>query len=174
MQPQIISGNNTQEFIITRELNAPRDIVFDAWSTSESMAQWWGPKGFELKVYEFDFRTGGVFHYSMSNNKGFTMWGKFYFREIVEPEKIVFINTFSDESGRIAKAPFFDGLWPLEVLNTVILTEHDGNTTLTLKAVPYQATQEERKKFIIEMPSMKQGYGGTFEKLENYLAVVKQ
>jgi uncharacterized protein YndB with AHSA1/START domain len=57
------------------------------------------------------------------------MWGRFVYREIVAPERIVFINSFSDEEGNITRAPF-SPTWPLEVLNTLTLSEHEGKIYL--------------------------------------------
>ena len=74
------------------------------------------------------------------------MWGKFVYREIVAPERIVFVNSFSDEEGNPVRHPM-SPTWPLEVLNTMTLSEHDGRTTLTIRGAPINASDEERKTF---------------------------
>lgn len=159
------------EMVITRSFEAPRELVFKVWTEAEHLAQWWGPKGMSLRVSTLDLRPGGIFHYSMQSPEGHIMWGKFVYREIVAPEKIVFTNSFSDEEGNTIRAPFSES-WPLEVLNTLTLTENEGKTTLTLRGGPLHATEEERKAYQAMFESMKQGFGGTFDQLEEYLAKV--
>ncbi|ARP99726.1 SRPBCC family protein [Pseudorhodoplanes sinuspersici] len=161
-----------QELVITRTFNAPRDKVWKAWSEADSLAQWWGPKGCTLRIMTFDFRPGGIFHYAMQFQPGHDMFGRFVYREIVAPERIVFINSFADLDGGITRAPFpqLKDTWPLEIQNTLTLTEENGQTTLTLRGRPINASEAETKTFIGMFDSMKQGYGGSFEKLDDYLA----
>jgi len=165
---EIIAG---KELVITRVLNAPRELVYKAWTEAERLAQWWGPKGFTFKVAQLDFREGGSFLYSMNNN-GFEMWGKFVYHEIVPPERIVFVNSFSDKDGNLTRAPF-SATWPLEVRNTLTLTEKDGKTALVLRGGPINATTEEQATFEAGRASMEQGFGGTFEQLDEYLKTAK-
>jgi uncharacterized protein YndB with AHSA1/START domain len=87
------------EFVYTRVFDAPRELVFKVWSEVDHLKNWWGPKGFEWGTANLDFRPGGVFHYSMRSPEGLEMWGKFEYREIEAPEKIVFVNSFSDPEG---------------------------------------------------------------------------
>lgn len=70
------------------------------------------------------------------------MWGRFVYREITRPEKLVFIVSFSDKDGGITRHPMSD-TWPLEVINTVTSTEKNGKTTLTLRGGPINASAEE-------------------------------
>ena len=95
-----------QDLVITRILNAPRDKVWKAWSEADSLAQWWGPKGCTIRIVTFEFRPGGVFHYAMQVQPGHDMFGRFVYRDITAPERIVFINSFSDLEGGITRAPF--------------------------------------------------------------------
>lgn len=164
------SGVQTGEFVITRVFQAPRALVWQAFAESERLAQWWGPKGFTIAVLTFEFRPDGVFHYRMDGPNGYTMWARFVFREIAEPERIVFVNSFSDEAGDIARAPFFDGTWALEVLTTVTLAEQDGRTTVTLRSHPIDATDVERQAFESNLDSMSQGFGNAFDQLRELLA----
>lgn len=157
------------ELVITRIFDAPRDLVFMAWAEAEHLRHWWGPKGFALSVSKLDFRPGGFFHYSMRSSDGHEMWGKFVYREIAQPDRIVFVNSFSDEEGNITRAPFSQTV-PLEILNTVTLSENEGKTTLTIRVCPINATAEERETFKAMFESMQQGYGGTFDQLADYLA----
>ncbi len=156
------------ELVITREFNAPRTLVFKALTEADRLAQWWGPKGFAMGSVQLDLRPGGKFHYSMTSN-GFEMWGLFVYHEIVAPERLVFVNSFSDKDGNITRAPM-SATWPLEVYNILTLTEHNGKTTLTLRGWPHNATAEEIKTFNEGRNSMQQGFAGTFEQLDEYLA----
>jgi len=157
-------------FAITRSYEAPRELVWRAFAQGEALAQWWGPKGFTVTVLGFEFRPGGTFHYRMDGPNGFTMWARFDYREIVEPERIVFVNAFSDEAGSLSRAPFFDGKWPLEVLMTVTLSEQNGTTTVNLRSHPIDATDVEQATFESNIESMSQGFGNAFDQLEAYLA----
>lgn len=158
-----------KEFTISRAFNAPRDLVWKAWSEPERLAQWWGPKGCGLEVKTLDFRPGGIFHYSMKLPTDQTWWGRFTYREIEKPGRIVFVSSFSNEAGGVARAPF-SSTWPLEVLNNLTLTEQDGKTTVALRGGPLNPTPEEREMFEGMSDSMKQGFGGTFDQLDDYLA----
>jgi uncharacterized protein YndB with AHSA1/START domain len=156
-------------FVITRVFDAPRDLVFKAWTEAERLMHWWGPKGFTWASGTLDLRPGGMFHYCMRSPNGQEMWGKFVYREIVAPERIVFVNSFSDKSGATVRAPF-KADWPLEVLNTLTLSEYDGRTTLRLQGAPVNATEAERRAFAAWHPSMQQGFTGTFDQLAEHLA----
>ena len=90
-----------REFIIARVFDAPRDLVWKAWTEAEHLARWWGPKGFPISVVKLDLRPGSVFLYSMRFPEGHEMWGKFVYREIAEPGRLVFINSFSDAEGGV-------------------------------------------------------------------------
>jgi predicted 3-demethylubiquinone-9 3-methyltransferase (glyoxalase superfamily)/uncharacterized protein YndB with AHSA1/START domain len=160
------------EFAVTRSFNAPRERVWRAWTDAQALAQWWGPKGAKIRVIRLDLRPGGVFHYAMAYQPGHEIYGRFIFREIAAPHRLVFVNSFSDADGGITRAPFpqLDGKWPLEVLNTVTLTEQGGMTTLNLRGGPIDATEAERKVFDSMHESMRQGFGGTFDQLAGYLA----
>ncbi|MBP1994855.1 SRPBCC domain-containing protein [Paenibacillus eucommiae] len=158
-----------KELVITRVLNAPRELVFNVWSEAEHLKRWWGPKGFEINVAQLDFRPGGFFHYNMQSPDGNQMWGKFVYQEIEAFEKIVWVNSFSDEAGHIVRAPFSD-LIPLEIRNTVTFSENNGITTMTLSSGAINATEEERNFFEGMFKSMQEGFGATFDQLEQYLA----
>lgn len=159
-------------FVITRTLDAPRALVWKMWSEAEHLNQWWGPKGIHCATVSLDFKPGGHFHYSMRTPDGKTMWGRFVYREIAAPERMVFVSFFSDRDGNVVRAPIAPD-WPLEVLNMLTLEERGGKTLLTMKARPVNASEEEHAKFKSWHASMRGGFGATFEELENYLAQVK-
>ena len=158
----------SEEFIVSRVFDAPRELVWEAWTEQERLAQWWGPKGCTIRVVKLDLRPGGIFHYTMQFKPGHDMWGRFIYREIATPERLVFVNSFSDANGGIMRAPVKD-TFPLEISNTLTLSEQDGKTTLMLRGVPINATEEECKTFTGMFGSMQQGFGGTFDQLAAYL-----
>lgn len=158
-----------KELVITRKFKAPRGLVFQAWTEPERLAQWWGPKGAEIVVKKLELRPGGTFLYSMAMPGAQEIWGKFTYREIAPPERLVFVNAFSDAHGGITANPWMPN-WPLEILNNLTFTEEDGTTTLTLRGGPINASELEIETFHKFRPSMEQGFKGTFEQLDAYLA----
>jgi uncharacterized protein YndB with AHSA1/START domain len=161
-------ASSAEEFVITREFDAPRELVFKAWTEPERLAQWWGPKGFTMISTNVDLRPGGVFHYGMRGPDGNEVWGRFVYREITPPSRMVFIDSFSDKDGGLSRHPMAPS-WPAEMLNTLTLAEHGGKTTLTLRICAYAATEEERATFKAGHASMTQGFGGTFDQFAAYL-----
>ncbi len=161
------------DFIISRVFDAPRDLVWKAFTEPERMKEWWGPKGFTVIASKMDFRPGGTYHYGMKSPNGAAMWGKFVYREIVPRERMVLVSSFSDEAGGITRHPMAP-TWPLELLSTFSFEElTDGKTRLTIRWSPHNATEEERKTFEAAQESMRMGWGGTLEQLEGYLAKAK-
>lgn len=157
------------EFVFTRVFDAPRDLVWKAFTEPERLMRWWGPKGFKMLACKVDLRSSGVFHYGMRMPNGHEMWGQWVYREIVPPERLVTVVSFTDPEGNIVRHPM-SAVWPLEVLHTMTLSEHDGKTTLTVHAVPINATEEERTTFAAGLKSMDAGFTGTLDQLAAYLA----
>ena len=160
----------TAGFSITRTFDAPRDLVFQAWTDAERFAKWWGPAGFDLDVRQAEIKPGGVFHYRMHNAGGDEMWGRIAFLELTPPERLTFINAFSDPAGDVARAPF-SASFPLEIYIVVTLTERDGKTTLNLAGGPLNATDAEWAFYEGMGASMQQGFGATFDQLAAFLGV---
>lgn len=130
-----MTGDNTlaepvteREVIITRVLNAPRELVWKAWTDPHHVAQWWGPKGFVSVGCEMDLHVGGVFQLGLRAPDGAIYSCRGTYREIVAPERIVYEGA-SDESH-----PCGSGLPPRAIV-TVTFDEHDGRTTLTLRTL---------------------------------------
>jgi uncharacterized protein YndB with AHSA1/START domain len=159
----------TMAFTLKRTFDAPRERVYKAWSEPERFAQWWGPKGFALEVKKFEFKPQGVFHYRMSNEAGMEMWGKFVYLELTPPERIVWITSFSDAEGNVTRAPFSQD-FPLQILNCLTFTEHDGKTTLELIGGPISPSDAEGAFYAGMQASMEQGFKGTFDQLDEFLA----
>jgi len=164
--------SSPREFVITRVFDAPRDLVWKAFTQCEHLKHWWGPKGFKVTSCKIDLRPGGVFHYGMQSPDGKMMWGKFIYREIVAPERIVHIVAFSDEHQGVTRHPMAPS-WPLETLAAMTFTESGGKTTITVRWSPHNATPEERATFEAAHDGMRQGWTETMDQLDAYLAKAK-
>jgi uncharacterized protein YndB with AHSA1/START domain len=165
------SGGPQRPFVITRAFDAPREIVWRAWTDAKHM-QWWGPKGVTIHHAKLELRPGGTFHYCMKTPEGREMWGRWVIREIVPPERLVFVNSFSDEAGGITRHPL-NPTWPAEVLSTITFAEQNGKTLLTVQWVPLNPTAAERKTFDEGHESMNGGWTGALDRLTEYLAEAK-
>jgi uncharacterized protein YndB with AHSA1/START domain len=145
-----------REITITRSFDAPRALVFKAWTDAKVLAQWWGPKGFTNPRCEFEAKVGGVIRIDMRAPDGaiYPMQGEV--REIVPPERLVFTNMALDANGNAMTAG----------LTTVTFAEEGGKTKLTLhtrgsalveKAIPY-------------LQGMEHGWGQSIDRLADLLA----
>jgi uncharacterized protein YndB with AHSA1/START domain len=168
MEP-MTKANATQPFVLSRTFDAPPALMWKAWSERARLMDWFGPKGFKMLAAKMDFQPGGSFHYCMAAPNGQEMWGKFVYREIVAPEKIVLVNSFSDEDAGVTRHPM-SATWPLEMLSTFTLEDQNGRTKTTVLWLPLNATDEEIKTFEAAHDGMKQGWAGTFDQLADYLA----
>lgn len=155
-------------FEISRVFNASRDKVWKAWTEPERLKHWWGPRGFKVHTCKVDLRPGGMFLYGMTGPDGKDMWGRFIYREIVPPKKLVFIVSFSDPQGGVTRHPMSPG-WPQHILSTVNFEEQGGKTKVSIHWTPHEATEAERKVFEEGRASMQQGWGGTLDQLTAYL-----
>lgn len=160
------------ELVITRVFDAPRELVWRVITQMKHLAHWWGPKGWQRRMISLDLRPGGIFHYSIQTRGGDEIFGIIVYREIVPPERLVFVNSFADANGRVVRAPF-NANWPLEVLSVWTLTEQDGKTTFTIRSQPHNATEAEQKAFRDAFPSVRQGFAGTFDLLAAYLVTLQ-
>lgn len=171
-----MNQNMTQEqtafpVFLTRVMDAPRDLVWRAWSDAEALAQWWGPKDFPTRVEKLDFRPGGVFHSCMQTPDG-EMWGKFVYREIEPPQRLVFVLSFADAQGNTVRAPFSD-THPLEILSDVTFTEENGKTTILMRGGPWNATEAERQSYQAMLQNVQHGTNATLDQLAQYLAGIR-
>ncbi len=145
-----------RELVLTRTFDAPRRLVFQAWTDPKLLAQWWGPHGFTNPVCELDVRPGGAIRIDMRGPDGnvYPMTGVFH--EIVEPEKLVFTSAVPDGEGGLH----------FEVLHTVTFAEHGGKTTLTLQAKVLRSSTGGYRM----LEGMERGWTQSLERLENHLA----
>jgi uncharacterized protein YndB with AHSA1/START domain len=168
------ANKQTEDFVISRVFDAPRDLVWECFTRPERMKQWWGPKGFKVLVSQMDLRVGGTYLYGMQAPNGDAIWGKFVYREIAPPERLIFINSFSDEAGGVTRHPMSPS-WPLQLLSTFTFEiVPGGKTRFTVRWAPYKATDEERATFDAGRDSMTMGWSGTMEQFEDYLIRMQQ
>jgi uncharacterized protein YndB with AHSA1/START domain len=163
------TASQSGDFVISRTFDAPRELVWKCFTDPERMKHWWGPKGFTVIASKMDLRPGGIYHYGMTAPDGSPMWGKFVFREIVPPSRMVFVNSFSDEAGGTTRHPWHAS-WPLQLLTTFTFEEQPGGKTkFTTRWQALNATAEEQKTFDSNHDSMRQGWTGTLDHLTAYL-----
>jgi len=124
-----------QALVIERVFDAPRDLVWKAWSESERFTRWRGPKGYTAPACKIDFRVGGTWLACMRSPEGHDIWATGVYREIVPLERIVTTDSFADADGNVVPATHY-GMGeaiPLEMLVTVTFEEQAGKTKMTLR-----------------------------------------
>jgi len=163
------AANAGTEFVLNRTFDASREDVWNAFTRPEHLKHWWGTPGSSVEIVHHELKPGGLFHYCMKFPDGRAMWARFIFREIVAPERLVWLNGFSDERGGLTRNPWVPS-FPLETLNTVTLAEENGKTLLTVTVVPFHASEEEARIFAGGIAAMTRGVGASFQVLADYLA----
>ncbi len=159
-----------EPFVASRVFDAPRERVWKAWTDAAQLKDWWGPAGFKVHSCKVDLRPGGIFHYGMTAPDGGDIWGRFVYRVIDAPSRLVFIVSFSDPQGGVTRHPWSEN-WPLETLSSVIFEDLGAKTRVTVQWVPHDSASEiERNTFDQGRESMKQGWGGTMDQHAAYLA----
>lgn len=153
-----------RDLVITRVFHAPRELVFKAWTEPERLMRWWAPNGCTTPFCTVDLRVGGNFHYCIRLPEGRDIWGIGVYREIVDPERIVYTDAFADAEGNPVP-PAHYGMssgHPAETLVTVTFAEHDGKTTLTLRhSIP---------ESVEERGGTQQGWTEMLDRLDEELA----
>lgn len=158
------------DFVISRVFDAPRDLVWSCFTDAERLKAWFGPKGSVVVASKMDLRVGGTYHGALRTGDGPVMWAKFVYREVVAPERLVWVHSFSDEAGGLTRHPL-SPTWPLELLTTVTFEDvPDGKTRVTLRWSPLNASEEERRTFDAARDGMRGGWSGSFDQLDAYLA----
>jgi uncharacterized protein YndB with AHSA1/START domain len=151
-----------RELILTRRFDAPRDLVFTAFSSCEHLRNWWGPRAWPVTECTMDFRVGGVWHYCMQGpNEGDRSWGRADYEEIVAPERIAYIDAFCDAEGVINEQ------MPRAKV-TYNFAEVEGGTKLTASSV-YPSAKD--LQTVLEM-GMVEGITETLDRLVEYLEQV--
>ncbi len=124
-----------QALVIERIFDAPRELVWKAWTEPERVVRWWGPKGYTSPGCNIDLRVGGSYLWCMRSPEGQDLWSTGVYREIAPFERIVCTNSFADEDGNVVPASHY-GITadlPLEMLATVTLEDLGAKTKLTLR-----------------------------------------
>ena len=146
---------NEKTVLLTRVFDAPRRLVFEAWTRPEALAQWFGPKGFTVPSCETDPRAGGFFRLCMRSPDGKNYWVRGAYREIVAPERLVITCTAEDDKG----------VPRLEEIINVALEERAGRTTLSLNATARGLGDEAAKM----LAGMQKGWAQTVDRLNALL-----
>lgn len=154
---------------IERVFDAPRELVFEAFSQPDHLAKWWGPKGWKTEIQQFAFEEEGIWHYCMRcidpNQEqlyGQESWSKATFREIVVPEKIVYLDQFADEQGNVV------GNLP-KMIVTLTFIDQKGKTKIVSDSTFANADQ---LRTVLDMGVI-EGVQETWDCLEEYLQEIK-
>lgn len=152
-----MTGSDGKIVTLTRVFNAPRELVFKAFTDLDLIAQWWGPLGFDVPALDVDARPGGVMNIDMRGPDGVIYAGQGSFREVNAPERLVFLA-----------ADYFDetGTPQLEVLHTVTFEAQGSQTRLTLRCEVIRSTPAVAEA----LAGMEPGWNEGFDKLAQFLA----
>ncbi|MEZ4657816.1 MAG: SRPBCC domain-containing protein [Caldilineaceae bacterium] len=166
-QTQQVEPSSDREFVVSRTFNAPRALVWQTWTDCAHLKHWWGPTGWTLPVCKLDFRPGGVWHYCMKgqmpDGSEMESWGRALYQEIVEPERIVYEDAFSDAEGNVAEG------MPQMVI-TLIFEERNGQTNVISRTEFASAADLEA---VIKM-GMEEGLAQTWDRLAEHLARIQK
>ena len=163
-----------QPFTTTRELAAPRALVYRVFTEPEHLLHWMGAEGFRSIHSAMDFRVGGTHHYGLEGPGGHQMWGKQVFREIEPERRTVHIQSFSDCEGGLARHPLAP-TWPLEMLAATDFEDAGPDRTrVTITWLPHDADAAALATFDGARAGMEQGFAGMWSKLEAYLATLQR
>jgi uncharacterized protein YndB with AHSA1/START domain len=137
---------------VTRVFDAPRDLLFEVWTQPEHIKHWWGPRGFTTLSCEMDLRPGGAWRVQSRSFDGREYAEHGEFREIVEPERLVFTHAWENREDNPG----------LETLVTVIFAEEGGKTRMTFRQAVFDTTESR--------DGHAQGWNEAFDMLAEYLA----
>jgi uncharacterized protein YndB with AHSA1/START domain len=155
-----------EKLVVTRVFDAPRELVFRAWTEPERVRRWWGPVGFTMPYCDIDLRPGGIFLRCMRSAEGRDVWVTGVFREVFAPERLVFTDSFADEEGNVVPPARYGAGpdMPLERLVTVTFEEDAGSTKVTVRhaGLPSGADRD----------LVRHGWASGLESLAGYLAEV--
>lgn len=151
-----ITARGDREIVITRSFDAPRSLVFEAYTKPELVKRWLlGPDGWSMPVCEINLRVGGKYRYVWKNDEtGHEMGMGGVYREIIPQERIV------------ATEKFDEAWYPGEAVGTIVLTERAGKTTLT-QTILYDS--RETRDAVLKSP-MQSGLAASYDRLENFLS----
>ncbi len=150
-----MSSDSDKEIVTTRLLNAPRELVFEVWTSPKHVDKWWGPDGFTNTTSKMDVRPGGEWIYVMHGPDGRTYDNRIRFIEIIKPEKIVYLH----DSGKQNDPAEFQSVVTFEAVGS-------KQTQVTLKSV---FKTKEAREFVVREFGAVEGARQTLAKLEQYL-----
>jgi len=158
-------------FVINRSFATSLETMYDMWSNPEHFAHWMGPAGSSMEFITVDVREGGSAFYKMDIGNNVVLHGKVFYHKFQKPDYIEYTQQFADQNGNVSRHPFAPN-WPETMSTKVFLcAEDDGQTRVTLVWEPVgKVSAEEMQTFIEMRSSMNQGWTGSFDSLENYLA----
>jgi uncharacterized protein YndB with AHSA1/START domain len=162
-----LDAHVTGKFHMSRLVSAPRERVWRAWTDAKELPRWMGPQGSKTVHSDLDLRVGGGYHYALEF-AGVTMWGLTHYREIVKPERLVYVQQFSDKDRGLAVHPLAPD-WPKRMLATILFQDFGPKTLISLYWEALEPTDAERATFEQGMGGMNQGWAGTFERLDALL-----
>jgi uncharacterized protein YndB with AHSA1/START domain len=156
--------NEKQRMVITRIFDAPRALVWKAWTEPQYMMQWWGPKGFTAPVCKIDFRVGGKFLCCMKSPDGQEGWNGGEYHEIVPHEKIVYSLYFADSQGnKVDPAQLGIEHEAIEDARDVVIFEDFGNGQTKLTFIGNETMENAKNSGQVE---------GMNQSLDKFAAVV--
>lgn len=159
---------------LTRELKAPRQLVFEAWTQPEHLQNWMFPKqGFACEYVSVDIRAGGSSLHKMTTPSGYEMWLLTQYEVVSPPDRLVFRQYSSNTAGEIVPNTQIPN-WPPEIRATVTLEEVGDKTKLAFIWEPINPTAEEAEAFEAARDQHGQGWGGGLNRLELYLGNVSK
>ena len=157
-------------FTYTRVVDAPRKLAFLVYTDPVHLARWMGPAGSRIVRADMDLRPGGSYHYGLVTAEGVEMWGLQEYREVVQDEKLVHVQSFSDANRGLARHPLA-ATWPRWMLATTTFEDAGpGQTKITVSWAPHDADATEEATFAGAHDGMRGGFGGMFDTLDRYLA----
>ncbi len=162
------SAADAREFVITRLIDAPRALVFKAWTDPEHLAKWWGPKGFTNPICDVDLRAGGAWRIVMRSPEGAEYPIKGVYREIAAPERLVLTDNWEDHPPEFLELLRKHGADSpaTEALNTVTFEERGNKTLLTIRTRFDTAAVRDA---MVKM-GMNEGWSESLERLQALVA----
>jgi uncharacterized protein YndB with AHSA1/START domain len=167
------AGAGAHELVVERTFAAPRDLVFEAWTTPEHLVRWFAPRDVEMTLCRLDPRPGGVIHFCHQLPSGERVWVKGSFREVAPPSRIVFVVWFVDADGRPSVHPQFPD-WPVDAVFTTDVTlveERAGSTRLRFRQVLTPVGAAELESVRRERGEARDGMDQTLDRLSEFLAL---
>lgn len=158
--------SNPAEYVFEREFNAPRSLVWKAWTNPELLARWYGPN-IETKIHHFDLKPGGEWRNEMVMGEK-SDHSVMKFQEVAPEEKIVWHHCSADKDWNVVSNPMMPN-WPKVLHTTVTFEETGGKTKVTLVQVPMDATPEENETFAKMMRGMDNGWGSGYKIIDQIL-----